>query len=128
MPQHNPIAETVPVTLDKPRHLLFDFNTFADAEMPLGVSLIRHPEMLDKILTSFAGIRALMWAGLLEEDPDLTIRDVGRLIHVRLAAGGTLQDLARAVEQAVKASWPQAAAAEAEAETDPGNALNRPTG
>ncbi|MCI6925560.1 hypothetical protein [Butyricicoccus porcorum] len=71
----------VPVMLSdcKQRHLLFDLNALAELEDVYG----GHADALKEVQTgSFRAIRATLWAGLLHEDPNLTIKDVGAMIAV----------------------------------------------
>ena len=65
------------VTLDKERTLKFDFNSFVAMES-VGVNL----QDLGKEDSGrqMTAIRALLWAGLLHEDKDLTIDEVGAMI------------------------------------------------
>lgn len=41
----------------------------------------------------FSATRLLLWAGLMEEQPELTVRDVGALIGENIARGGSLEDI-----------------------------------
>jgi hypothetical protein len=88
----------VPITLDRPRRLLFDFNALAAAEEAAGCSLLS----LDLAGRLSARIlRALVWAALLHEDRDLTLEQVGAWLHP-----GNLRDIAEAVEAAFQAALP----------------------
>lgn len=71
----------VPIKLSdgKQRQLLFDLNSLAELEDVYG----GHADALREVQTgSFKAIRATLWAGLLHEDPDLTIKDVGAMISI----------------------------------------------
>ena len=41
----------------------------------------------------FSATRLLLWAGLAELQPELTVRDVGALIGEHIAQGGSLEDI-----------------------------------
>lgn len=71
----------VPIVLGdcKQRNLLYDLNALAELEDAYG----GHADALKEVQTgSFKAIRATLWAGLLHEDPDLTIKDVGAMISI----------------------------------------------
>jgi hypothetical protein len=64
------------IHLDRPRTLVLDWNAYAEFEGVTGLSLL-----VDEItFDSMFKIRAIVWAGLLHEDPDLTIQNVGTLL------------------------------------------------
>lgn len=59
--------------------LFFDMNSLADLEDAMGVKL---PQIVERIEAGEMGIkevRALLWAGLLHEHEELTIREAGQL-------------------------------------------------
>lgn len=62
-----------PITLDRPRILKLDFNTFCAAEGVVGRSVVRQDLGLSEI-------RALLWAGLRHEDKTLTLEKVGSML------------------------------------------------
>jgi len=67
----------VPIELDKPRNLCLDLNAMVLFEEATGKSLF------DKgTLNSMKAkdTRALLWACLKREDPNLTLEDVGKMI------------------------------------------------
>jgi DNA-binding phage protein len=82
----------VSITLDKERHLLYDFNALASLE-DAGYTITEAMEQIGK--GSAKAIRAFLWAGLLHEEPSLTLEAVGKMI--------TLQNLAYVAEQIGKA-------------------------
>lgn len=89
----------VKVTLDKDRVLLFDLNAFIELEEKFGT--------VDKALQalsdgSIKALRALLWAGLLHEDENLTEKTVGALIGL-----GDLQEVAQAINEAVMSALPE---------------------
>jgi hypothetical protein len=65
------IVKPVPIELDRPRSLVMDFEAMARFEDATGVSAWSRE--------AWNGTRylpALVWAGLLHEDPDLTLEEV----------------------------------------------------
>ena len=92
MADHNPTRRLVPIDLDKRRHLLFDFNTLALLESLTGRNMLG--ENAWDNLTA-ADIRAFLYAGLLHEDPNLKLEQVGSFIHV-----GSVKQVAEALKKA----------------------------
>jgi hypothetical protein len=91
----------VPITLDKPRTLLFDVNALVDLGDALNLNLMTREgweELVGKMQAvppthmsdepkeefvsnaSFAKVRAIVWAGLRHEDESLTQRQVGAML------------------------------------------------
>lgn len=84
--------ENIQVELDKTRTLRFDLNAFAELEDNFGT--------IDEALAamekgSIKALRAVLWAGLVHEDEELTIKSVGSLI--------TLADLPKLTDSINKA-------------------------
>jgi len=73
-------ALLIPIELDRPRRLCFDFNAFAAYEEATGKNVLAGG--LHEDLQSVRGLRALLWAALLHEDPDLTQQQVGAMLHL----------------------------------------------
>lgn len=96
----------VPIKLSdcKQRNLLFDLNALAELEDFCG----GHANALKEVQTgSFKAIRATLWAGLLHEDPDLTIKDVGAMIPI-----GGMENLSDAIVDAFNIAVPTAPVAD----------------
>jgi len=92
----------VPITLDKPRTLLYDVNAMIDLGELLRVNLMTRegwdqlvgrmetpaPQTMDDkpaeqfvpAVPSFEKVRAIVWAGLRHEDETLTVRQVGAML------------------------------------------------
>lgn len=68
----NKLKPLVPITLDKLRHLKFDLNAMIAYEEAMGESLSQLSSTL-----SAKQLRALLWAGLIHEDKDLSLAQVG---------------------------------------------------
>lgn len=67
----------VPLMLDRERTLKFDLNAFAELEEKFGNM---DNAFLQMQSGSMKAARAMLWAGLLHEDPNLTEREVGGLV------------------------------------------------
>jgi hypothetical protein len=85
----------VEVKLDKKRNLHYDMNALAEIEDALGVQL---SELADVKMT-IKNIRAILWAGLIHEDPELTPQSVGALVDLE-----NLEEVQEAVTVAFSAS------------------------
>lgn len=100
MPVSDVRSKKIPIALDKTRHLRYDFNALALLEEKFG-SLDAALQNLGKS-ASVKGLRALLHAGLVYEDPALTEEQVGAMV--------TLTDLpriAQAINDAFKEAMPQ---------------------
>lgn len=72
-------TRSISIKLDKVRRLCYNFNAFAELEEQFDISIVD----LTKILAGpvkLKVLRAILWAGLLEETPEITIQEVGRII------------------------------------------------
>ena len=66
----------VSIELDRPRKLRYTTNALAELEDVMG-----HPvTQLDGKKIGIKAMRALLWAGLLHEMPDLTLKEAGELM------------------------------------------------
>lgn len=90
----------VPIILDKPRHLLYDLNALAAFEEATGKSFLGGMS-LEALTTK--DLRALIWAGLLHEEPELTLQYVGSIVHA-----GNLADIDRQIGIAMGLAMPDA--------------------
>jgi hypothetical protein len=77
MPRPNTIP-TVPIKLDKERHLKLDFNAIALIEEGTKKNVLKQ-ESWESLTGS--DIRVMLWAMLLDEDPEITLNDVGAMLH-----------------------------------------------
>lgn len=73
-------AREVPIKLDKKRKLRYDLNAFAELEeLGMGTS----GEVLGAMEKgSVKAIRGLLWAGLIHQDPDLSLQQVGAMLSI----------------------------------------------
>jgi hypothetical protein len=74
-----PTVPIVEIELDKVRHLRMDFNALAQAEEVTGKSFLNGIAWQGMTVKDY---RALIWACLLHEDPELTLEAVGSMVHV----------------------------------------------
>lgn len=83
-------APTVAIELDKTRHLKLDLNAMAAFEEAAGQSMFTLKENM-----SARHLRALLWAALLHEDRELTLEQVGAMIHASNMEyiGGKIKDV-----------------------------------
>ena len=97
--------------LDKPRTIHFDLNALAALEAQTGRDVL-DPETWRRL--DVAGIRAALWAGLLHEDPELSIETVGTWVTMDV-----LPEVVTALRAAYAGAMPEAAETdEAEGEGD----------
>ena len=60
---------------------------------------------IDRLLDMhFSATRLLLWAGLHDAHPDMTVRDAGNLIGEHLLQGGSLEDIAQACADGLRAA------------------------
>lgn len=67
----------IPLRLDRDRTIILSFNALCRAEEVTGVNFL----MGEVTFSSVRIMRALVWAGLLHEDPILTLEQVGDMIE-----------------------------------------------
>jgi hypothetical protein len=78
VPPSNQVAPVVPIVLDKPRTMKYDFYALSRLEDETGYSVLDEKtweNMKIKDVVKF------LWAGLLHEEHDLEIDDVARMVH-----------------------------------------------
>lgn len=95
----NPTAPTVKINLDKERTLLFDLNAMVEFEEATGKSLMSG-ESLSNL--GMKDIRALLWAGLVHEDEKITLKQVGKMVHL-----GNIEAISTSIESAFDAAMPE---------------------
>lgn len=99
MPVSDVRVKPVPIMLDKERTLKYDLNAFAEIEERFGTVQKAFDELQQQKLKA---VRAVLWAGLIHEDPKLTERQVGSLLSL-----GDLATILPAVTEAITAALPQ---------------------
>jgi hypothetical protein len=93
----------IPITLDKPRTLLYDFNAFMELEDLYG-DINKAFKGLEQL--KMRPIRDMIWAGLIHEDESLTPKQVGKMLHVL-----NLEEIATKITEALGISLPEPEAA-----------------
>ena len=77
-------VKSIPIDLDKRRHLRFDWNALASLQKECGISLFDLQKMVSTtegaIRFPFYEFRGLIWAGLLHESKGITLEEVGDLM------------------------------------------------
>lgn len=117
-PNTSPI-QPVPVTLDKPRSLRYDAFALMMAERKLGKPIARLDyESLETTLT-------ILWAGLVHEDPRLTVEEVARFVNP-----GEFGEISQKITEAMEAAgWNRNRQdGDAPLAETPGGSLSPPTG
>ena len=101
------MLRTVAITLDQPRALKYDLNAFALLRERHGINLFKpDPERLEDPVA----VRAMLWAGLVHEDPSLTVEQVGSwvdLSNVRQISDKVADAMLHAQTREVNAVNPQ---------------------
>lgn len=91
--------------------LRLDLNALSDFESMSGKSIMRGG-LTDISQLELSDVRSLLWACLVQEDETLTMRDVGRMIHI-----GNLVEVTGVLRDLVTGAMP--AAVEGEADESP---------
>ena len=91
--------KSVPVMLDKERHIRFDLNAFAELEEVTGKTLTDSIDDIGK--GSLKTVRTVLWAGLVWEDPELTPVMVGSFIGMH-----NLSEVTVALTDAISSALP----------------------
>lgn len=94
MPKQKNRGNYVTINLDKPRNLRFDLNAMSAYEEVTGKSAFNIGDDI-----SAKSIRALLWASLIHEDDQLTLDDVGSMIHT-----GNMAEITSKINQLVQTS------------------------
>ena len=89
----------VKLVLDKQRTLVYDLNAFAELEEAFG-SIEEAMKALET--GKIKSLIAILWAGLVHEDEELTIKQVGSLIGLT-----DLQEVANALTEAITSALPE---------------------
>jgi len=88
-------SRSVPVKLDRLRHLKFSFNALADLQDI-------DPKIFTKNLGDLAVIRRYLWAGMKHEDNALTEQKVGEILEDYVEQDGDLIDLSSKIGDAIE--------------------------
>lgn len=106
--KNNVKAIVIPVDLDKPRHLCYDFNAFVALEEKFGdvdtaLKTLQKTDKDGKATLSLKAMRTFIWAGLVHEEEDLTEMQVGKM----LSGIDAISELAQKMNEALASSLPE---------------------
>jgi len=84
-------VKSIPIKLDRQRRLCFDFNAFAELQRECGLTIVdvqnfvtffvAFKEKKEKPpLSPLYELRGFLWAGLLDENPYITVKEVGKIL------------------------------------------------
>jgi hypothetical protein len=102
------VAPVVKIFLDRERTMKYDFYALSKLEEETGYSV------LDEATWENMKIRDVvkfLWAGLIHEDPELSVDDVAKMIHF-----GNVRDVMNAISETFHQSLPSPAGQEASGE------------
>lgn len=106
------MQQGVLIELDRPRRLRYDLSALADIEEMLGVDSLQ--QFFDQPL-NFRTIRTILWAGLVHEDAQLTVADVGRMVD-----GENYREVYETTLKALMSAFPSANGTEPNPTLPPG--------
>jgi hypothetical protein len=95
------MSKLIGLKLDRDRYLRYDINALANLEEATGMTI--EQAMDEKKIQSLRVVRALVWAGLLHEDPKLKIETAGDLLEDFFESGGELTTIFQKITDAVLA-------------------------
>ncbi len=101
MSKNNVRPKIVAINLDRKRHLLYDLNAFISLEEE-GTYENINQALEDLGRGRLKAIRALLWAGLVHEDEELTVKDAGALVTF-----DKVDEIADKITEAIDASIPE---------------------
>jgi hypothetical protein len=88
----------VDIVLDKPRRLFFNTNALCELED----ALQRPVTSIGKENVGIRELRAMLWTGLIHEDPELTIQQAGQMLEIE-----RLAEIAGKVTEAINLAFPK---------------------
>ena len=100
---------TATLELDRLRTLRLDYNTFADIQEATGLNALEGEPFQEEHITKPKVLRAVLWACLRDEDPQITERDAGRLMTL-----GNIQQIVETIGELYKRSVPEELATQVE--------------
>ncbi|MUV39479.1 hypothetical protein JNUCC1_03357 [Lentibacillus sp. JNUCC-1] len=99
--QHEP--EEVIITLDKERTFRLDLNAYFEIDMLYeDKQKTYHHVEADLLQMRPYAVRAFLWAGLLHEDPELTLEEVGKHIDIH-----NIQEYATVIYEIILGDQPE---------------------
>ncbi len=108
MPNAHQAQPEFVLQLDRPRKLVLSLGSLARAEEKLGKSLF---QAVNWKRFGIADVRIVLWAALLEDDPNITFEDVDKLFTIQ-ALSANFDTLRQLVETVISRALPSAEAEE----------------
>lgn len=100
---------TAKLELDRERTLRLDYNTFADIQEATGLNALEGEPFQEQHITQPRVLRAVLWACLRDEDPELSERDAGRLMTL-----GNIQQIVETIGNLYRQAVPEELAEKAQ--------------
>lgn len=97
-------VNSIPITLDRARHMRYDFNALCLLEETLGIAVADLPKIL-RGKVRFTALRALLYAGLAHEDDALTLDNVGDMLEALRKKPAALGEVAGVIRMAFEAAF-----------------------
>jgi hypothetical protein len=104
----------VAIDLDRPRFLMFDWKALETLERVLGRGFLSD-DIRASTFNGFTELKVFIWAGLLHDSPELTLKDVEPWLKLNKVA-----EYSECVTKAVIAAMPEAAKGKVETPPKPG--------
>lgn len=92
------MLRTVPIQLDRARNLKYDLNAYVVLQERHGINMFEPTERAESPVM----VRAILWAGLVHEDPTLTLERVGEWVDL-----GNYAEVSRCLAEAMLQSRKQ---------------------
>jgi hypothetical protein len=98
-------TKSVPVVFadGRTRHLRYDFNAFCTLEEVLHLPIADFGKKLGKRM-ALKELRAVLYAGLIHEDPELTVKEAGELLEAAVEKG-QMEKVGAAIAEAFNNSF-----------------------
>lgn len=98
----SPLVPQAKITIEgKEYKMRLDLNALSDFENMTGKSIMRGG-LTDIANLDLSDVRGLLWACMVQEDESLTIREVGRMIHI-----GNITELTETIAKLVQGTMPE---------------------
>ena len=116
--------KSVPIMLDRQRHILFSYNALCLLEDTLDLPIADIGNILAGSV-KFGSLRAILYAGLSDDDPRLNVQEVGAILEDLnvLSMPKKLEEITAAVAKAFELAFPAPKKATG-TEPEPGTGTN----
>jgi len=97
--------KSIPVVFadGRTRHLRYDFNAFCTLEEILNLPIVNFGKKLGKRM-ALKELRAVLYAGLIHEEPELTLKEAGELLEGAIEKG-QMEKVGAAITEAFNNSF-----------------------